>query len=218
MKRPPYHLLLLGFLCVAASLGASSTTATRPAATSGQASCCLTNAGRVGALPDRSLYQLESSWTNDSGQALKLDTLRGRVQVVVMFFANCNYACPLLIHDLQRIEAALPEGTRARVGFTLVTLDSERDTPEALRQFRLGRKLAAERWTLLHGSPADTLELAALLGVKFKREASGQFAHSNLITVLSEQGEIVHQLAGLNQDVGGTVRSILKEIEATPRR
>jgi hypothetical protein len=36
-----------------------------------------------------------------------------------------------------------------------------------------------------------------LLGVKYKREADGMFAHSNLITILSRDGEITHQRAGL---------------------
>jgi protein SCO1 len=50
--------------------------------------------------------------------------------------------------------------------------------------------------------------LAALLGVKYKEGANGQFAHSNLITVLNQQGEIVHQLVGLGQDITTTVRMI----------
>lgn len=56
----------------------------------------------------------------------------------------------------------------------------------------------------------DTLELALVLGVKFKREASSQFAHSNLITVLNGQGEIVHQLVGLNQEIEETVERVKK--------
>ena len=39
--------------------------------------------------------------------------------------------------------------------------------------------------------------LAALLGVKFKQEADGAFAHSNLLTILNPEGEIVHQRTGL---------------------
>ena len=115
-----------------------------------------------------------------------------------MFFASCQYACPILVHDVQRIEAALPSGQRVRVGFTLVTIDPRRDTPEALASFRSTRVLPAETWTLLRGEPDDILELAALLGVKYKEEATGQFAHSNLITVLNAAGEIVFQQPGLN--------------------
>ena len=111
--------------------------------------------------------------------------------------------------ERERIEAALPKEIRGRTSFGLITIDTERDTPAALHAYRATRKLPVDRWTLLRGAPDDTLELAALLGVKFKREASGQFAHSNLITVLNEQGEIIHQLTGLNQEVGETVKRIV---------
>jgi protein SCO1/2 len=56
------------------------------------------------------------------------------------------------------------------------------------------------------GRPDDVLELAALLGLSFKENADGQFAHSNVITILNAQGEIVHQQIGLNQDIHETVR------------
>ena len=125
-----------------------------------------------------------------------------------MFFASCQVACPILVHDLTRIEAALPSELRGKVGFTLVTFDTRRDTPEALAKFRELRNLPKQTWTLLHGGDDDVLELAALLGVKFKQEANGQFAHSNTITVLNADGEIVHQLTGLGQEVGETVRKL----------
>jgi len=125
-----------------------------------------------------------------------------------MFFASCQYACPVLVNDLKRIEAALKPDQRARVGFTLVTIDPRRDTPAVLAEYRKARVLPTETWTLLHGESDDIRELAALLGVKYKEEANGQFAHSNLITVLNREGEIVHQLVGLGQDIEGTVRVI----------
>jgi len=202
MKR-----LILSLFPIAV-LVASCATSSRGAALGGKSTCCSTNVGATDAYTDKSLYQLDSTWTNDAGQAVKLGTLRGRVQVVALFFARCTYACPIIVHDLNRIEAALPESARAKVGFTLVTIDTERDTPEALRIYREVHKLPSNRWTLLNGTPDDTLELAALLGVKFKREASGQFAHSTIITVLNPEGEIVHQLVGLNSDITETVKRI----------
>ena len=174
----------------------------------GTPSCCATNVAVSATFTDKSLYQLDSTWTNDAGQTLKLGQLRGRVQVVAMFFASCTYACPIIVQDMRRLEQALPKDRRAKVGFTLVTIDTERDTPGALHAYRMAHHLPGNGWTLLHGSPDDTLELAALLGVKFKREATGQFAHSNLITVLNEQGEIIHQVVGLNQDLHDAVKRI----------
>ena len=101
----------------------------------------------------------------------------------------------------------------ARVGFTLVSFDTKRDTPAALAAYRLTHALSAENWTLLHGEADHVLELAALLGLKFKEDTNGQFAHSNVITILNAQGEIVHQQIGLNQDIKETVR-LLRQLAA----
>lgn len=170
--------------------------------------CCARAAHVPSQLSEKSVFQLESKWTTDSGEEIALRDLRGRPQVLVMFFANCQFACPILVHDLQKIEAALAPDLQKRVEFTLVTIDPSRDTPEALARFRATRALPAGTWNLLHGKPDDIQELAAVLGVKYKEEANGQFAHSNLITVLNSDGEIVHQLIGLGQDIKSTVRVI----------
>ena len=172
------------------------------------ASCCGKTEATAVALSDKSIYQTESRWTTDTGRQIKLVDLKGRPQVVVMFFARCQAACPVLVHDLQRIEAALNPDQRGRVGFTLVTIDPRRDTPEALANYRATRSLATNTWTLLRGEPADIQELGAILGVKYKEQTNGQFAHSNLITVLNGEGEIAHQLSGLGQDINATVRVI----------
>ena len=203
MKR--FALLLCPIILMLASC------TTLPSNTGGSGdtrSCCATNLPVSATFTDKSLYQVESTWTRDDRQPLKLGNLHGGVQVVAMFFVNCTYACPILVHDMRRIESSLPAKARAKTGFTLITIDTERDQPEVLQSYRATHQLPADRWTLLRGTPDDTLELAALLGVKFKREASGQFAHSNLITVLNSEGEIIHQLVGLNQDIEEIVERI----------
>lgn len=169
--------------------------------------CCIKELTATTPLSDKSLYQLDSSWTNDARAAIKLISLRGRPQIVTMFFAKCEYACPILVHDMKQIEAALPDNMRTNVGFVLVSFDSERDTPAALASYRKIHELPAN-WTLLRGAPDDVLELAALLGVKYKKDARGQFAHSNIITVLDPGGEVVHQQIGLNQLPEETVKHI----------
>ena len=48
-----------------------------------------------------------------------------------------------------------------------------------------------------------------LLGVKYKQDARGQFAHSNLMTVLNAEGEITHQRAGLQGDVSEVAQAVV---------
>ena len=87
---------------------------------SNQPSCCA-KAEAPTAFTDKSIYQVESIWTTDEAKQLKLGELRGRPQVVAMFFTSCQFACPIIVNDLKRIEASLPPELAARVGFTLVS-------------------------------------------------------------------------------------------------
>lgn len=159
---------------------------------------------------DRSLYLLDSKWTSDVGKTVQLGVLRGRPQVVAMFFTHCEYACPITVHEMKTIENKLPPEVRAKVDFLLVSLDPARDSPEALAAFREKRQLARERWTLLRGREDDVRELAALLGVNYAPDARGQFAHTNLLTLLNAEGEISFQLAGLKQDPAPLLATIEK--------
>jgi protein SCO1/2 len=202
-------VLALAGLAVIGLAGGCATDRSKPA---DMASCCATNlqpaVALPVALPGTSVYQISSTWTTDAGNPFKLAALRGRPQVVAMFFTSCQNACPITVTDMKRIEAALPEAVRARVGFTLVSFDPARDTTAALRAYRLQRNLDPARWTLLRGEPADVTELAARVGMKYRNGARGQFSHSNIITVLNSDGEIVHQQVGLNQSIEETVATV----------
>ena len=193
-------------LCAAAAFGVEPPT---PGAMETKPPCCREPL-KLGQPTDRSLYLLDSTWTSDVGRKIKLGALRGRPQIVAMFFAHCEYACPILVAELTTIERQLPADVLARVDFLLVSMDSKRDTPAELSAFRAKRNLSRQRWTLLHGGPDDVRELAALLGVNYAEDGRGQFSHSNLITLLNAEWEIVFQLAGLKQDPAPLIAAIEK--------
>lgn len=188
---------------IAAAVAATATAPNKPA-------CC----DAIAATPYTrdSLYQADAAFTTDTGTAFKLGELRGRPVVLTMFFASCGYACPLTVTDMQALRAKLPAAIRERAAFVLVSFDVARDTPAALAQYRAQRALDAQ-WTLLRGTEDSVRELAALLGVSYKQETDGAFSHSNLITLLNAQGEIVHQRPGLK---GGLDEAAAALTPATP--
>jgi protein SCO1 len=155
---------------------------------------------------DFSIYHATSTWIDQRGERRPLDSLAGRVQVVGMVYTNCAYACPRMILDMKRIEGAL--GPDQDVGFVIVSIDPERDTPERLAEYAMGARLDPHRWTLLHGDAGDILELAALLGVQYRRMADGEFVHSNLLTVLDPKGQVAHRQMGLGTDPDRTLEVI----------
>jgi protein SCO1/2 len=156
----------------------------------------------------RSIYQLESGWTTATEQPLRLGQLQGKVQVLAMVYTTCESACPIIVSLMQLIEVSLPPELRPDVGFVLVTFDPARDTPAVLSAYSARMGLDPSSWVLLTGSPDDVLELATLLGIKYKRDQSGGFVHSNVITVLNKAGEIVHRHEGWQQDMASTREAI----------
>lgn len=198
------NLMIAAGLLAAASSFAGATAINAPACPY----CTRTALASGPACTDRSVYQLDSTWTTDQRKPIKLGDLAGRPQVMLMFFSRCTSACPILLNDLRRIEAALPADVRSKTGFTMISFDTAHDTPAALAEYRKNWNLPAGNWTLLSGKPDDVMELAALFGVKYKLQVTGQFAHSNVITVLNAKGEIVHQQTGLNSDITETVHII----------
>ena len=146
---------------------------------------------------EMSLYQVSSQWTNQNGDVQSLGSLAGHVQLVVMTYTMCEFSCPLIVADLKKLQASLSD----EIGFTLVSIDPERDTPARLRAYAKKMNLRPEQWTLLNGEPDDILELAALLGVRFQRSSGSDFAHSNMISVLDEYGRIIYQQKGLGNDL-----------------
>jgi len=143
-----------------------------------------------------SIYQSDVTFTDDTGKSVALGSLRGRPVVLDLFFASCGYACPLTVTDMLAIQARLPAAQRRETVFVLVSFDTARDTTEVLAKYRAQRGLDGQ-WIILRGDDDAVRELAALLGVKYKQEADGMFSHSNVITLLNPEGEIVHQRQGL---------------------
>jgi protein SCO1 len=156
----------------------------------------------------KSIYQLESVWTTATEQPLRLGQLQGKMQVLAMVYTTCKAACPIIVSLMQRMEAELPSELRPHVGFVLVSFDPERDTPSALSAYSAKMHLDPMSWVLLTGHPDDVLEVATLLGIRYKRDQSGDFTHSNVITVLNKAGEIVHRREGLQQDTAPTLEAI----------
>jgi protein SCO1/2 len=163
-----------------------------------------------GAFTKTSLYQLESTWTTAFKQPMQLGDLYGKARVVVMHYTSCEYACPILMSQVKTISNALPPEIKDQVGFVAVTFDPERDTPRVLKAFSEKMNLESPYWTLLYGAPDDVLELAVLLGVKYKKDNQGGFSHSNLITVLNKEGEIVHRHVGLHRPIAETIDAITR--------
>lgn len=151
-------------------------------------------------LPGESLYQLEGAWTLPDGASAELSSLRGSPVLLLLFYGTCDAACPVLIHDLERVDALLAPEARKAVRFALVSFDPERDTPEKLAALARSKGWDA-RWRLLHGDSEQVRELAAAVGVRYRPSGGGQFSHTLRIVLLGRDGAPLEHWDGLTRPV-----------------
>lgn len=158
----------------------------------------------------QSIYNAGSIWLNRHGEEVPLQNLQGKIQVVAMVYTYCEFACPRILADMKHIKSSLSEEELKNTNFVIVSIDPERDTPDRLNSFAEENNLEPENWTLLSGDSGDILELAALLGVKYKRISDSDFSHSNIITVLNREGEVAHRQEKIGDQPTNTIHVIKK--------
>jgi len=150
-------------------------------------------AGEPAASPTASLYQLKAPLTAQDGRAIGLDVYRGQPVLVTMFYSGCQATCPLIIDTLRAVEKKLPADQQKNLRVLLVSLDAERDTPQVLAATARERRVDTSRWTLAHADERTVRQIAAALGLQYRKLPGGDFNHASQISVLDAQGRILAQ-------------------------
>ncbi len=160
-----------------------------------------------GPLPDLSVYNLEGLWKDQRDEDLSLLSLRGRPQVVALIYGGCQGACPRIIGDIKSVEETVKKTHPKGVGYLLVTMDPEVDSIDRLQALAQEYDLGPD-WRLLRGTPDQVRELAAVLGVKYRKVSETDFAHSNTVSILDAQGTLVYQKQELGADIHASAAAI----------
>jgi protein SCO1/2 len=142
-------------------------------------------------LPDDSLYLLGDAFSDQAGKPFVLADRRGKPQLVAMFYTSCRYICPLIVDSAKGVEHALAPEERARLGVLLVSLDPARDDTAALASVAAKRRLDPVRWTLARTEAAGVRRVAALLGIRYRALADGEFNHSSALVLLDAEGRVL---------------------------
>ncbi|PZO09588.1 MAG: SCO family protein [Lysobacteraceae bacterium] len=143
------------------------------------------------ALPGDSVYLLDAQFSDQAGKAFTLADRRGKPQLVSMFYTSCRYVCPLIVDSAKGVEHALSPVERNRLGVLLISMDPARDDTAALASVARKRKLDPARWTLARTEAASVRSVAALLGVRYRALADGEFNHTSALVLLDAEGRVV---------------------------
>jgi protein SCO1/2 len=142
-------------------------------------------------LPTDSILQLGDTFTAQDGRTFTLAERRGKPQVVAMFYSSCKFMCPLLIDSAKGVDHALTPAERARLAVLFVSLDPARDTPKVLAATASKHKLDLSRWTLARADATTVSKITALLNVRYRQLADGDFNHTSALILLDADGRIL---------------------------
>ncbi len=162
-------------------------------------------------ISDLSIYNLPAKWTTQDGKDIEMIDLKGEVLVMVMIYTSCKSACPRLVADMRNIESRVPQNTKNKVKYVMVSIDPTVDTPETLKAFSIENQMEGDKWLFLRSTEENTREFAAVLAVNYKRIDPIDFSHSNIISVFNTKGELAFQQEGLGVSYDKTVETITAE-------
>ena len=75
------------------------------------------------------------SLTNQDGEAVSMEQLEGRWNLLFFGYTFCPDICPATLAELRQLRGKLPEEVNQRLQPILVSVDPERDTPEQLKKY-----------------------------------------------------------------------------------
>lgn len=133
---------------------------------------------------------------DQTGQTVTDADFAGRPMLIYFGFTYCPDICPTSLQVMAAALDRLPDAQRAQFQPLLITVDPERDTPEALASY-VDSPAFPEGLTGLTGSEDQVREAARAYRVYYRRvEDDGTLAeytmdHSSLIYLMGREGEFV---------------------------
>lgn len=73
--------------------------------------------------------------TNQDGQAVSTDELKGKWTMLFFGYTFCPDICPTTLAQLRQIKSELPKEVLGRLQIVLVSVDPNRDSPQQLKQY-----------------------------------------------------------------------------------
>ena len=156
-----------------------------------------------------------ASLIDENGKAVNLDSMKGSVTVYDFIFTSCSGICPIMSRNMAELTQRVPKD--APVKFVSISVDPQRDTPGALREYAR-RYRRDDRWMFLTGD-RETIVRLSVDGFKLAAgdpQPGGEaLLHSSKFAVADKAGIIREYYGGTDGDapdhVAGTVRELLEE-------
>ncbi len=139
------------------------------------------------------------SLTDQSGQTVSLNDLKGKVWVADFIFTNCGGTCPVMTEKMRKLMDELS----ADIHMVSFSVDPARDTPKALAAYAAEHGADSDRWLFLTGEKQVMVDIC-MNGFKLPLDEergtpAEPITHSTRFVLVDKQGEIRGYYAGTEE-------------------
>lgn len=144
--------------------------------------------------------------TNQLGNQVSLDNLKGKVIIADFFFTSCPMICPKLTRNMKKLQDALKVKNdtgltdSSFVQFLSFTVDPERDSATALKKYADRYGVNPDMWWMLTG-PKKTIYDFAINELKLAvpaENADSNFIHTTRLVLLDKDRVVRGYYDGLD--------------------
>lgn len=149
---------------------------------------------------------------DQNGKTHNQNFFKGKITFVAFIFTTCSGFCPNLIQQLKVISRKI--GDDPHVQYVAITVDTERDTPDQLKNFANKLKLPIDKsWTLFTGNHDTIYSLikTTFASQAFQKPRPGprNFAHSEHFYVIDPEGRLRGIINGTRIDSEASAAKIV---------
>lgn len=140
------------------------------------------------------------SYTNQRGETVTNDSLKGKPWIAAFVFTNCDTVCPPMTFNLTSIQEKLIDEGIEDYRIVAFSVDPVRDTPEKMKEYLANYSVPDEsKWNLLTGyTQPEIAEFAKDNFQAFVKDDpnSDQVVHGTTFYLMDSNGEIAETYDG----------------------
>ncbi|MBT2705034.1 SCO family protein [Chryseobacterium sp. ISL-80] len=156
-----------------------------------------------GELKDGVNYPIEDfTFTNQAGEQLSKDDLKGKVWVADFVFTNCADVCPPMTANMAKLQDMIKEEKLENVEIVSFSVDPTVDKPEVLKEYGQKFNVDFSNWSFLTGYSQEEIEKFALKSFKAfvkKPEEGDQVIHGTDFYLIDQEGVMRKYYTGLKE-------------------
>ena len=111
-------------------------------------------------VPDTIWHRAKNiSFTNQLGNKVSLDDLKGKILVVDFFFTKCPTICPSMVRAMRKLQKSYEKNPEI-VHFLSISVDPEHDSVEGMRNFADLFEVNHDNWWFVTGNKKEIYDFA----------------------------------------------------------